>query len=163
MSKARICSSWFSPWSKKLGSMWFTFKTFTFWEIEWLPVGLMGFSWGNYDAGIYLGINIHQFMPLHLLAWDIAGNNLADWCKSWMGTNCTPPLTTEGWFEAGHQPGVHLGSLLWQQRWLLWNSLRGLGINSLQRLSMWLWSHDCYGTRSGGLASRRKLIFGCFA
>jgi hypothetical protein len=47
-------------------------------------------------------------MPLHLSAWDIAGNNLAHWCKSWMGTNYAPPLTPEGSFEAGHQPGVHL-------------------------------------------------------
>ena len=47
-------------------------------------------------------------MPLHLSAWDIAGNNLADWCKSWMGTNYTPPLSPEGWFEAGHLPGVYL-------------------------------------------------------
>ena len=47
-------------------------------------------------------------MLLHLSAWDIAGNTLADWCKSWMGTNYTPPLSPEGWFKAGHQPGVHL-------------------------------------------------------
>jgi hypothetical protein len=25
-----------------------------------------------------------------------------------MGNNYTLPLTPEGWFEAGHQPGVHL-------------------------------------------------------
>jgi hypothetical protein len=47
-------------------------------------------------------------MPLHLSAWDIAGKTLADLCKSWMGTNYTPPLTPEGWFEAGHLPDVHI-------------------------------------------------------
>ena len=73
-----------------------------------IACGVDGLSQGNYDAGISLGIDIPQFMPLHLLAWDIAGNALADWCKSWMGTDYTPPLTPEGWFEAGHQPGVHL-------------------------------------------------------
>ncbi len=67
-----------------------------------------GLSQGNYDAGISLGINICQFMPLHLSTWDIAGNTLAHWCKSWMGTNYMPPLTPEGWFEAGHLSGVHL-------------------------------------------------------
>jgi hypothetical protein len=48
-------------------------------------------------------------MPLYLSAWDIAGNTLADWCKSWMGTDYTPPLSPEGWFEGEHLPaGVHL-------------------------------------------------------
>jgi hypothetical protein len=73
-----------------------------------IACGVNGLSQGNYDAGVSLGIGIRQFMPLHLLAWDIAGNNLAHWCKSWMGTDYTPLLTPEGWFEAGHQPGVHI-------------------------------------------------------
>jgi hypothetical protein len=73
-----------------------------------IACGVDGLSRGNYDAGISLGINIHQFMPLHLLAWDIAGNTLADRCKSWMGTDYMPPLSPEGWFEAGHLPGIYL-------------------------------------------------------
>ena len=73
-----------------------------------IACGVGGLSRGNYDAGISLGFDIHQFMPLHISAWDIAGNTLADWCESWMGINYTPPLSSEGWFEARHQPGVHL-------------------------------------------------------
>ncbi len=61
-----------------------------------IACGVDGLSQGNYDAGISLGINICQFMPLHLSAWNIAGNALADWCKSWMGTDYTPPLTPGG-------------------------------------------------------------------
>ncbi len=44
--------------------------------------GLDGLSRGNYDAGILLGIDIRQFLPMNLSAWDVAGEVLADWCKS---------------------------------------------------------------------------------
>ena len=47
-------------------------------------------------------------MPLNVSAWDVAGNVLGDWCKSWMGKDIVPPLTPSGWFEDGHRPGVHL-------------------------------------------------------
>ncbi len=33
---------------------------------------------------------------------------MADWCKRWMGEDYAPPLTPTGWFECGHQPGVHI-------------------------------------------------------
>ena len=58
--------------------------------------GVDGLSRGNYDAGILLGIDIHQFLLMNLLAWDMAGEVLADWCKSWMGEDYVPPLTPEG-------------------------------------------------------------------
>lgn len=35
--------------------------------------GVDGLSRGNYDAGISLGIDIHQFLPMNLSAWDVAG------------------------------------------------------------------------------------------
>ena len=73
-----------------------------------IACGVDGLSRGNYDAGISLGLDIRQFMPLHLSAWDIAGHTLAGWCKSWMGTDYSPPLSSVGWFKDGHQPGVHL-------------------------------------------------------
>jgi len=44
--------------------------------------GVDGLSRGNYDAGILLGIDIRQFLPMNLSAWDVAGEVLADWCKS---------------------------------------------------------------------------------
>ena len=75
-----------------------------------IACGVDGLSRGNYDAGISLGLDICQFMPLHLLALDIAGKTLAGWCKSWMGKDYSPLLSPVGWFEDGHQPGVHLWS-----------------------------------------------------
>ena len=75
-----------------------------------IACGVDGLSRGNYDAGISLGLDICQFMPLHLSAWDIAGKTLAGWCESWMGMDYSPPLTPVGWFEDGHRPGVHLWS-----------------------------------------------------
>ena len=44
--------------------------------------GVDGLSRGNYDAGISLGIDICQFLPMNLSAWDVVGEVLADWCKS---------------------------------------------------------------------------------
>ncbi len=70
--------------------------------------GVDGLSRGNYDAGILLGIDVCQFLPINISAWELAGNILEGWCKSWMGRDYTPPLTPEGWFERGHQPGVHI-------------------------------------------------------
>ncbi len=67
-----------------------------------------GLSHGNYDAGIFLGINICQFLPMNVLAWDVAGSILEGWCKSWMDKDYNSLLTPEGWFEQGHQPGVHV-------------------------------------------------------
>jgi hypothetical protein len=69
--------------------------------------GLDGLSRGSYNAGILLGINVRQFLPMNVLAWDVAGNILEGWCKSWMEKDYTPPLTPKGWFKQGHQPGVH--------------------------------------------------------
>ena len=70
--------------------------------------GVDGLSRGNYDAGISLGFDVRQFMPLNITAWDVAGNVLAKWCKDWMGNDFAPPLSPEGWFDNGHLPGVHL-------------------------------------------------------
>ncbi len=65
-------------------------------------------SRGNYDSGISLRYNVCQLLPLNISAWDVAGNALADWCKSWMGEDYAPPLMLVGWFDQGHHPGVHI-------------------------------------------------------
>jgi hypothetical protein len=65
-------------------------------------------SCGNYDAGISLGIDAPQFMPLNVSAWDVAGDVLANWCKCWMGKDYAPLLTLVRWFEHGHQSDVHI-------------------------------------------------------
>jgi hypothetical protein len=70
--------------------------------------GVDGLSHSNYDSGISLGFDVHQYMPVNISAWDIAGNALTDLCKGWMGTDYAPLLLPEGWFDAGHCPGVHI-------------------------------------------------------
>ncbi len=72
--------------------------------------GVDGLSRGNYDAGISPGIDAPQFMPFNVSAWDVAGDALANWCKSWMGKDYAPSLTPVGWFERGHHPGIHIGA-----------------------------------------------------
>ena len=73
-----------------------------------IATGMDGWSRGNHDAGLSLGFDVRQYIPLHLSAWRIAGGALEGWCKSWMGSDYSPPLTAEGWFEEGHQAGVHI-------------------------------------------------------
>ena len=87
--------------------------------------GVDGLSRENYDAGISLGFDVCQFMPLNISAWDVVGNVLGDWCKSWMGKDFVPPLTPTGWFEEGHQPGVHL-----------WTPPPGAALIALMELAM---------------------------
>ncbi len=58
--------------------------------------GVHGLSRGNYDAGILLGIDVHQFLQMKVSAWEDAGNVLEGWCKSWMGRDYTPLLMPEG-------------------------------------------------------------------
>ena len=96
-------SVWLVVWNKGMLKAWHFFylvlalkqeawkhkvfhQIFHIWGDKMIACGVDGLFRGNYDAGISLGIDICQFMPLHLLAWDIAGNNLADWCK--LDGNC---------------------------------------------------------------------------
>ena len=58
--------------------------------------GVDGLSRGNYNAGVSLGLDICQFMPLNITAWEIAGNVLAEWCRDWMGKDYSPPLLPDG-------------------------------------------------------------------
>jgi hypothetical protein len=66
--------------------------------------GVDGLSWGNYDAGISLGIYACQFMQLNVFAWDVVGKVLADWCKSWMEEDYTPQLSPVEWFVLEQSP-----------------------------------------------------------
>jgi hypothetical protein len=51
-------------------------------------------------TSILLGIDVHQFLPMNVLVWDVAGNVLEGWCTSWMDKDYNPPLTPEkGLFE----------------------------------------------------------------
>jgi hypothetical protein len=73
-----------------------------------IATGIDGRSRGNYDLGISLGYDVRTFIPLYRSAWEVAGRSLEEWCISWMGEDFAPPLTSEGWFEEGHRPGVHI-------------------------------------------------------
>jgi hypothetical protein len=48
-----------------------------------IAFGLDGLSHGNYDAGILLCIDVRQFLPINVSAWEVAGNVLGGWCKSY--------------------------------------------------------------------------------
>ena len=73
-----------------------------------IATGMDGWSRGIHDAGLSLGYDIRDFVPLNLSAWDVAGRTLEDWCLSWMGSDFNTPLTPEGWFDDGHRPGIHI-------------------------------------------------------
>ena len=71
--------------------------------------GMDGWSRGNHDAGISLGFDIRDLIPLNLSAWEVADGAILDkWCRSWMGDDFAPPLAPEGWFDEGQHPGVHV-------------------------------------------------------
>ncbi len=117
-------SVWSAIWTKGMSNAWHLFYLvlslkqearrhavyISFFHISsdrMIASGIDGLSRGNYDAGISLGFDICQFMPLNISAWDIAGNVLAEWCKEWMGKDFALPLLPEGWFDEGHCPGCH--------------------------------------------------------
>ena len=52
-------------------------------ERRMIATGMDGWSYGNHDAGVSLGYDICEYIPMHLGAWDVVGVALEDWCKSW--------------------------------------------------------------------------------
>ena len=75
-----------------------------------VATGMDGWSCRNHDASLSLGYDVRQYIPLHLDAWSVAGSALERWCKNWMELEYSQPLMADGWFEEGHQPGVHIWS-----------------------------------------------------
>ena len=75
-----------------------------------IAAGMDGWSRGNHDAGLSLGYDIRNYLPLNLSAWEVAGQSLEPWFKNWMGEDYSPPLEPVDWFEKGHQPGIHIWS-----------------------------------------------------
>ena len=65
---------------------------------------------GDFYAGISLGYDLRLFLPLNISAFEVKDNKLKDWCKSWMGSDYSPPLEPEDWFGKGHKPSVHIWS-----------------------------------------------------
>lgn len=75
-----------------------------------IATGMDGRSRGNFDAGVSLGFDLRQFLPLNVSAFDYKDNTLEDWCKSWMGSDYSSPLEPCDWYERGHLGGVHVWS-----------------------------------------------------
>jgi hypothetical protein len=73
-----------------------------------IATGIDGWSRGDFQSGISLGYDLRLFLPLAKPAFEVAGECLMPWIKGWMGSDFVEPLTPEGWFWDGHQPGVHL-------------------------------------------------------
>ncbi len=75
-----------------------------------IATGIDGLSRGNRDAGITLGYDLRDFVPLGVSAFDYPDNSLETWCKSWMGDDYNPPLQPKDWFPKGQLSGVHVWS-----------------------------------------------------
>lgn len=73
-----------------------------------IATGIDGRSRGDFDAGVSLGYDIRQFIPLDRGAFELEGPLLTGWLRSWMGSDFSPPLEPIGWFKEGHKPGTHI-------------------------------------------------------
>ena len=73
-----------------------------------IATGIDGRSRGSLDAGVSLGYDIRQYLPMDRGAFELSGDSLKVWCKGWIGKDFLSPLTPVGWFYEAHRPGVHL-------------------------------------------------------
>lgn len=73
-----------------------------------IATGVDGRSRGDFDAGVSLGHDICQYIPLDRGAFELEGPRLTTWLKGWMGTDFSPPLEPVDWYREGHKPGTHL-------------------------------------------------------
>ena len=73
-----------------------------------ISCGIDGGSRGDEEAGIYLGFDMRTFLPLNKGPFELAGTQLEDWCRGWMGSDFAPPLEPVEWFRRGHLPGIHV-------------------------------------------------------
>ena len=80
-----------------------------------IATGIDGRSQGDFDAGVSLGYDIRQFIPLDKGPFDLAGPLVEKWLKSCMGSDYSPPLEPIQWFWEWHQSGIHVWSPHQQQ------------------------------------------------
>ena len=73
-----------------------------------IATGMDAWSRGDTSSGISLGFDLRDFLPLDKSAFDWPNQDLETWCKRWMGSEYSPPLSVEGWYREGHRPGVHV-------------------------------------------------------
>jgi len=50
-----------------------------------------------------LGYDLHQYISVNLVAFELQGPRLKEWCEGWMDKDYSPPLEMAGWFWEGHQ------------------------------------------------------------
>ena len=58
--------------------------------------GVDGLSCGNYYASILLGIDVHQFLPMNVSAWDVAGNVFGRLVQKLDGKRLQPSADARG-------------------------------------------------------------------
>ena len=73
-----------------------------------IETGIDGWSRGDFESGVSLGYDLRHYLPLARTAFEVAGCTLIPWLRDWMGGSYKAPLSPEGWFWAGHMPGVHV-------------------------------------------------------
>ena len=73
-----------------------------------IATGIDGRSRGNLDAGVSLGYDIRQYLPMDRGAFEQNGDALENWCMGWMKKDYSRPLEPIQWFTKGHKPGVHI-------------------------------------------------------
>ena len=73
-----------------------------------IATGIDGRSRGNLDAGVSLGYDICQFLPLNKGAIDQAGPLIKEFLECWMGADFSRALEPVEWFWEGHKPGIHV-------------------------------------------------------
>jgi hypothetical protein len=73
-----------------------------------IETGVDGWSRGDFESGVSLGYDLRHYLPLARSAFEVAGCTLIPWLRDWMGVSYKGPLSPEGWFWAGHLPGVHV-------------------------------------------------------
>jgi hypothetical protein len=73
-----------------------------------IETGIDGLSRGDFESGMMLGYDIQHYLPLARTAFEVAGCTLIPWLRDWMGEDYHGPLDPEGWFWAGHLPGIHV-------------------------------------------------------
>jgi len=90
-----------------------------------IKMGFDGLSRGDFETGVMTGKDVRDFLPLDEGAFEMAGKPLTSWVQSWMGDDWSPPLSPEGWFTTGHQPGTHV-----------WAPPPAAALDALEQLSM---------------------------
>jgi hypothetical protein len=73
-----------------------------------IVIGINGWSRGDCEIGVSEGFDLRHFLLLDKGAFDVAGHELGDWMRGWMGEDFCPPFKPESWFDHRHRDGVNI-------------------------------------------------------